>query len=109
MNKTFTNLEDTIQMLEGRISDNLAQKINKVCLFDINNEQWLVDFTKNTDRIKKGTVDAPACTISVPNMDDWFAIINGELNPTSAYMQGKVKIKGDISTALKMQQILSNK
>ena len=41
-------------------------------------------------------------------MEDWFSIVNGEINPTTAFMHGKIKIKGDMSTALKMQTILSS-
>ena len=32
-------------------------------------------------------------------------IISGEQNPTTAYMTGKLKIKGDMGAAMKLQKI----
>jgi len=106
-------LEETAKIIESRITDELAQKIGRVCLIQIgevdNEEIWTVDFTASKNRIYKGRSDKDiACQIIVKNIDDWFSIINGEINPTAAFMHGKIKIKGDISTALKMQTILSN-
>jgi putative sterol carrier protein len=61
------------------------------------------------NRIFKGKPkNATACQIIVKERDDWFSIINGDINPTAAFMHGKIKIEGDISTALTMQTILSN-
>lgn len=105
-------IEQTIETMESRITDDLAQKINKICLFTIgsddNVEHWSVDFTLSSNRISKGKKGSDfACEIIVKNMDDWFSIINGELNPTTAFMHGKIKIQGNIGAALKMQTILN--
>ena len=52
------------------------------------------------------TTDAPAdCTI-VLSLEDLEALISGELNPTSAFMTGKIKIEGDMSVALALSQVL---
>lgn len=106
-------IESTVSILEKRITDDLAKKINKVCLFTIGSdnqvEHWTVDFTLTSNRIYKGkTHDNFACEIIIKNTDDWFSIINGDINPTTAFMHGKIKIQGDISSALKMQSILTN-
>lgn len=106
-------IEQTVAKMESRISNELAEKINRVCLIQIGSEdtyeEWTVDFTVEQNRIFKGksTKDI-ACQIIVKNIADWFSIINGEINPTTAFMHGKIKIEGDISTALKMQSILSS-
>ncbi|MBE9506994.1 MAG: SCP2 sterol-binding domain-containing protein, partial [Chloroflexi bacterium] len=38
---------------------------------------------------------------------DFVAIANGELNPISAFMQGKVKVSGDMALAMRLQSILA--
>jgi len=106
-------IKDTIKEIEGRITTELANKINKVCLFEIGSEDhieyWAVDFTVSNNRIYKGSKNLNVtCKIIIANKEDWFSIVYGKLNPTTAFMHGKIKIKGDISTALKMQAILSN-
>lgn len=52
------------------------------------------------------TADAPAdCTISL-SRDDLESLIAGDLNPTMAFMQGKLKIDGDMSVAMQLSQVL---
>jgi putative sterol carrier protein len=52
------------------------------------------------------TEDAPAdCTI-VLSLEDLEALISGDLNPTSAFMTGKIKIEGDMSVAMALSQVL---
>lgn len=59
--------------------------------------------------IDKGTVtteDKDAdCTISV-SKEDLESLAAGELDATSAFMQGKIKIDGDMGIAMKLSQIL---
>ena len=51
------------------------------------------------------TEDAPAdCTI-VLSLEDLEALISGDLNPTSAFMTGKIKIEGDMSVAMALSQV----
>ena len=38
---------------------------------------------------------------------DWEALQNGQLDPMTAFMQGKLKIEGDMSTAMQLQGVLS--
>ncbi len=45
------------------------------------------------------------CTIST-SLSDLQKIISGDLNPMSAVMFGKIKIKGDMSVAMKLQSLM---
>jgi putative sterol carrier protein len=38
---------------------------------------------------------------------DFLALATGKLNPTAAFMSGKLKIKGDMGQAMRLQTILS--
>jgi putative sterol carrier protein len=52
------------------------------------------------------TTDASAdCTITL-SKDDLESMSAGELNPTSAFMQGKLKVDGDMSVAMALSQVL---
>ncbi len=60
--------------------------------------------------INGGTVnneDLPAdCTIVV-SKDDFEAMGDGKLDPTMAFMQGKIKVNGDMSVAMKLQPLMA--
>ena len=52
--------------------------------------------------------DADAdCTINV-SKDDFLALAQGELDPMMAFMSGKLKVEGDMSVAMGLQNIFSN-
>jgi putative sterol carrier protein len=51
--------------------------------------------------------DMPAdCTISVSKAD-FEKLAQGKLDPTMAFMQGKLKVNGDMGVAMKLQPLLS--
>jgi putative sterol carrier protein len=52
------------------------------------------------------TTDGPAdCTIKL-SLDNLESLIAGDLNPTMAFMTGKLKIEGDMSVAMALQSLL---
>ncbi|ESZ65695.1 SCP2 sterol-binding domain-containing protein [Mesorhizobium sp. C120A] len=50
--------------------------------------------------------DAPTdCTIKL-SLDDLDSLIAGDLNPTMAFMSGKIKVEGDMSVAMALSQLI---
>ena len=45
------------------------------------------------------------CTIAL-SKDDMESIMSGDLDATSAFMQGKLKVDGDMSVAMQLSQVL---
>ncbi len=45
------------------------------------------------------------CTIKL-SLSDLEDMISGELNPTTAFMTGKIKIEGDMSVAMALSQLI---
>ncbi len=50
--------------------------------------------------------DNPNITITMA-ADDFNDLLEGKLNATSAFMAGKLKVKGDMSLAMKLQSLVS--
>jgi putative sterol carrier protein len=52
-----------------------------------------------------GADGAADCTISAA-MDTFHEMFQGELDPTAAFMTGKIRIEGDMGAAMRLAQIL---
>ena len=73
-------------------------------VFDIDGAgMWLVTIEDGTVSVREGEGEAD-CTISASE-ENFQKILSGEQNATSAYMTGKLKIKGDMGAAMKLQKL----
>ena len=73
-------------------------------LFDIDGAgQWLVKVEDGSIDVSEGSGEAD-CTIATSE-DNFMKIVSGEQNATTAYMTGKLKIKGDMGAAMKLQKL----
>lgn len=106
----MTTISEVFDVMGKRLNADKAQKINKSYLFAIGGEgggKWKVDLTKGDDWITPNyDGDDADCVVTVDNGDDWVAICSGKMNPTMAFMTGKVKVKGDMGLAMKLQTII---
>jgi putative sterol carrier protein len=90
--------------------DAIAEKIrervagsgfDKSVKFDLGEDGVIV-----VDGASVTTEDAGAdCTITI-SKENFLALTAGELNPTMAFMTGKIKVAGDMSIAMQLSQIL---
>lgn len=79
--------------------------LGKSLKFDFGNGQFLhIDGSGSSNLISMEDKDAD-CTVHVTT-DNLIKLVKGELNPMTAMMMGKVKIKGDPSVAMKLQSLL---
>ncbi|HLS61124.1 MAG TPA: SCP2 sterol-binding domain-containing protein [Virgibacillus sp.] len=58
-------------------------------------------------RAVEGVHQDPNCTFTI-DLDDYRLMVAGTLNPTGAFMSGKLKIKGNMGLALKLQTVLNS-
>ena len=78
--------------------------MNNCFAFDIADVgAWTVTVADGVVSVAEGENDAD-CTISASE-ETLMKIASGEANPTTAYMTGKLKIKGDMGAALKLQKL----
>jgi putative sterol carrier protein len=90
--------------LETRADASKLAGMNNSYLFDIDGEgQWFVSVKDGALSVAEGGGDADA-TIST-SAETFEKIVAGEQNPTTAYMTGKLKIKGDMGAAMKLQKL----
>ncbi|HWK64884.1 MAG TPA: SCP2 sterol-binding domain-containing protein [Rhizobiaceae bacterium] len=91
-----------IQDIAAKLKDRVASAgFERSVKFDTGSDGVIV-----IDGSSISTSDAPAdCTIKL-SLDDLESLISGDLNPTTAFMTGKLKIEGDMSVAMALSQLL---
>ena len=90
--------------LEKRVDPAKTAGMTNSYVFDIDGAgQWTVHVNDGSVSVAEGVEDADA-TISA-DADTLGRIAAGEQNATTAYMTGKLKVKGDMGAALKLQKL----
>ncbi len=102
-----TSAQQVFDAIPGRVNPETAKGINAKIQFDLSGEgggQWVVNIADGAATVDSGTTPNPNVTVST-SASDYLSIINGELNAMNAFMQGKVKIKGDMGLVMKLQSL----
>lgn len=82
--------------------------MNAVYQFDLSGDeggQWHIAINDGTASVKEGQAESPNVTISM-SASDFVDMATGKLDGTMAFMSGKLKLKGDMGLAMKLQSLL---
>jgi putative sterol carrier protein len=90
--------------LEGRVDPSKTAGMTNSYVFDIDGAgTWKVDVDDGNVKVTEGGGDAD---VTITASEETFEqIASGDMNPTTAYMTGKLKIKGDMGAAMKLQKL----
>lgn len=66
---------------------------------------YLFDVQGDTLNVTEGGAVSPDLAITV-SKDDFVALVGGKLGAMQAFMTGKIKMKGDMGLAMKLQALL---
>jgi putative sterol carrier protein len=99
------SVQEFFETLPSRADTSKTAGMNNSYAFDIEGAgQWTVKVADGNVSVHDGLEDGADCTISA-SQEIFVKIIAGEQNPTSAYMTGKLKLKGDMGAAMKLQKL----
>jgi putative sterol carrier protein len=65
---------------------------------------WALEIAEGACKVVEGGVASPTTALSM-SAEDFVAMANGNLNAMAAFMQGKIKLQGDMGLAMKFQTI----
>lgn len=95
----FSNLVDQIQTQAQNVAP-----IGATIKFVLDDNPLFIDGTGEKNMVSTEDKDAD-CTITT-SVDTLVKLKSGDLNPMMAVMSGKIKIKGDMGLAMKLQSLL---
>ena len=90
--------------LETRVDQSKTAGMNNSYVFDIDGAgKWKVDVQDGKVQVTEGGGEGD---VTITTSEETFdKIVSGEQNATSAYMTGKLKVKGDMGAAMKLQKL----
>jgi len=96
------SLSDLTDAVRGKIGD--SSGIGATLKFLCDGEPIFIDATVVPNQVSNDNRDAD-CTITV-SAEDLAALVAGELDPTGAFMMGKLAVDGDMSVAMALANTL---
>ncbi|MFZ5645908.1 MAG: SCP2 sterol-binding domain-containing protein [Bacillota bacterium] len=105
----MATVSDFIEALKGKLAQSPSMKgITATYQFVLEGEgggNYYAEFTDGAGVIHEGLAEKPSITITM-SADNFISIQEGKLAAMPAFMTGKIKVKGDISLAMKLQGIM---
>jgi putative sterol carrier protein len=104
INETFENMLTNFNPAN-------ATGVNKTLQWNIAGtelEQWAISVHDQTCELIQGGVEKPDIVFNA-NEKDWLSISSGKLDPTMAFMTGKIKVAGDLGLAMKISSLFPEK
>jgi putative sterol carrier protein len=75
--------------------------------FNVGEGVWTVEFKSGVMKLSNTAAEKPDVVLTA-SAEDFIALASGTLAPQQAFMQGKVKAKGNLATALKLNTLVSS-
>ncbi len=80
--------------------------MNAVYQFNIDDAVYTVAIADGAVDVSEGPADNASIELTM-SADDFVALTKGELNGQQAFLTGKLKIKGDMTLAMKLQSVFN--
>lgn len=104
-------VEQLFQKIESLLSEEIVKRTNAIFQFDVKGEEagvWFADLKNGKGKVGKGEAPTPADAILVMDSKQFFEMFAGRLKPASAFMTGKLKIKGDMRKAMALEKLMGS-
>jgi putative sterol carrier protein len=100
-------LLETIQDMINNFNPASAKGVNAVIQLNATGDgggNYALAIADGKVDVQEGVVEKPTVTINVA-AKDWIDIIGGQLDPTKAFMTGKLRIAGDLGLMMRFQRM----
>ncbi|KFW02505.1 Hydroxysteroid dehydrogenase-like 2, partial [Eurypyga helias] len=107
---TSSPVAETFRVIQGAMSEEYVRSTQGVYQFELSGDgggTWYIDL--KTKGGSAGFGQPPVTADVVMNMSsaDFVKMFTGKLKPTLAFMSGKLKIKGNMALAIKLEKMLT--
>ncbi len=102
------SISDLMSKMPGAFLPEKAQGVNAVIHFKFTGENagdWNATIKDGKCDVAQGEPSGPATMTLTADSADYVKIFTGELDGMAAFMQGKIKLGGDLNLAMKLMQM----
>ena len=100
-------IKDLMSKMPGAFLPEKAPGLDAVIQFKFTGDEageWYAAIKDGKVEVEKGTHDSPNMTLTADS-SDYVKIFTGEVDGMQAFMQGKLKLAGDLNLAMKLTQM----
>jgi putative sterol carrier protein len=101
------NAAEIFAAMAGSFRADKAGALKAVFQFNLSGEgggSWNVSVADGACQVAEGKASKADVTVAMA-APDFVKMIGGELQPVAAFMQGKIKLQGDMAMAMKLQEL----
>ncbi|KAF7994823.1 hypothetical protein HCN44_004295 [Aphidius gifuensis] len=106
-----SDIENIFKAIKANISPELVKKTAAVYQFNLTGDEsgtWFIDLKNGNGSFGKGQPSqSPDATLTMDSKN-FFGMFTGKLKPSTAFMMGKLKIDGNLQTAMKLEKLMSS-
>ncbi|XP_011847840.1 PREDICTED: hydroxysteroid dehydrogenase-like protein 2 [Mandrillus leucophaeus] len=103
-------VEKTFRIVKDSLSDDIVKATQAIYLFELSGEDggtWFLDLKSKGGNVGYGEPSDQADVVMSMSTDDFVKMFSGKLKPTMAFMSGKLKIKGNMALAIKLEKLMN--
>jgi len=101
-------ISQLMEKMPGAFIPEKAQGVNAIIHFKFTGAEagdWNATIADGRVDVAKGAPSQPATMTLTADSEDYVKLFTGELDGMQAFMQGKLKLGGDLNLAMKMMQM----
>ena len=102
-------VKELMSRMPGAFRPDKAEGVDTVIQYHLTGDEagdWIIRIKDGKCEVEEGTTENPRVTLSADSQD-YKDVILGKSNAMQAFMQGKLKLAGDLNLAMKLPNLFN--